>query len=317
MRTRLRCAVQLGRLMLAYLITFQWGALWFALRHGHSASAEEAEREIARLTNRLFGPGFRLAGLKVTVDPDCPPPLAELPADRPVVVVARHAGPLNGLLLLHVITSVLGRRPAGVCKRCMVVVPGIGALLRPTRIVPFRSDSAGRVFALRTLMRQAAQAGPGDGLGVFPEGTGLTARRRVAALADLARGRNRARVGDYTRLRHLLPPYPAGLAALLAFAPDADVIVVGHTGLEDLLGAVTGIGYPLRPDGELHLAFWRIPAHEVPRKKAEVEAWLLDWWQRLDVWIARTRNEPSDVVVPPPFVPRPRVSVENRRPELS
>ena len=290
--------------MLAYLVTFELPALRFALRHsfrrsfrhpfrdGRAATRAEAEPELARLLARLFGEGFRQAGLRVTVDGECPP----VPPGRPVILVARHAGVLNGLVLLYVACCLLGRSPKGVCKRVMVAVPGLGALLRPL-LVPFRADPAGRAFALRTLMRLAAGLGPGEALCLYPEGTGLTARRRAAALAVLAHGKHGAHpkhgAADYARLRHLLPPQAAGAAAVLAGAPDADVIVIGHTGLEDLLGPFIPIGYPLRDNGELRFKFWRIPAEQVPRRRVEVEPWLLDWWQRLDEWIAGTRAEPA------------------------
>ena len=34
------------------------------------------------------------------------------------------------------------------------------------------------------------------------------------------------------------------------------------------------------------VCFWRVPAAEAPRDRAEVARWLFAWWARIDAWIA-------------------------------
>ena len=74
------------------------------------------------------------------------------------------------------------------------------------------------------------------------------------------------------------------LAAILA-APEADVGLVAHTALESL-GALKDLHRRLPLARPVLARYWRIPAAEVPRERDALIAWLFDWWERIDAWIA-------------------------------
>ena len=79
--------------------------------------------------------------------------------------------------------------------------------------------------------------------------------------------------------------------ALLEAAPDADVVIFGHVGLdgfEHISDIWSGglIGTTVR------LRFWRFQAASVPRERDELIAWLYERWQELDDWIGEVRGGP-------------------------
>ena len=134
------------------------------------------------------------------------------------------------------------------------------------------------------MARLAADLGAEDGVLIYPEGTRSTPARRQRAMERLAAGPGPQRSERLRGLRHLLPPRPGGPVALLGAAPGADVLVLGHEGLEglarvsDLLsGALVGRTILVR--------FWRHAAAAVPREPEAALAWLDERWLELDRWV--------------------------------
>ena len=72
---------------------------------------------------------------------------------------------------------------------------------------------------------------------------------------------------------------------LLDGAPEADVVVMGHIGLEsfssisDIVGAV-----PISDPVVIHL--WRHRRTEVPSDPDDQATWLVERWVELDKWVA-------------------------------
>jgi hypothetical protein len=81
-----------------------------------------------------------------------------------------------------------------------------------------------------------------------------------------------------------------GPLALLSASPEADVVILGHTGLESVrsLGDLTSgalIGRRVR------VRCLRIRATDVPRQSKEAGDWLYERWRELDEWLASTAAE--------------------------
>ena len=68
---------------------------------------------------------------------------------------------------------------------------------------------------------------------IFPEGTRSSAKKRARAMEKI-RERDPARADRLAGMQHLLPPRPAGSAALLDGCPAADVIIAWHVGFDGL-----------------------------------------------------------------------------------
>ena len=133
----------------------------------------------------------------------------------------------------------------------------------------------------------ASDLGEEDALLIFPEGGNFTPRRRISAIRRLRdRGLVRA-VRRAEAMRHVLPPRPAGVGAALRTAGHADVVLVGHTGLEHL-STVRDVWRGLPMDKTLHLRWWFVPAEEVPREQEPLTEWLYGWWATIDAWIEDT-----------------------------
>lgn len=94
----------------------------------------------------------------------------------------------------------------------------------------------------------------------------------------------------------MLPPRRSGTLSAIDAAPQADLIIVAHTGLDHLYSAAAvWKGIPLeRP---LRVTWWRIPARDLPSSRDARTEWLNAQWARVDDWIAsypassRSKNE--------------------------
>jgi 1-acyl-sn-glycerol-3-phosphate acyltransferase len=199
----------------------------------------------------------------------------------PLIVLSRHAGPGDSLLLVHALLA-QGFRPRIVLRASLQWVPALDVVLNrlPNHFV--RGDGPGATSAaIGTL---AAGMGPGDALVLFPEGRNFTAHRRttsIARLEELGRHEDAERARE---MRHVLVPRLGGTSAAVAAAPTADVIFVAHTGLEDLSSIVDLYrGVPM--DARIRVKLWRVPADRVPHEQEGASRWIHGWWRRIDAWI--------------------------------
>ncbi len=239
---------------------------------------------VRRSTGLFFGPGLRAIGVRVHW-PE--PPL--LDPERPVVILLRHAGLLNMQLGIHLATDVLRRRPYGVCKSAAACLPGAAALLRLTSVIPLRWNAEGRARAAREFASMGPRLGR-DAAVILPEGTNFSTRRRWARIAYLRRSGRHDLATAAEAMPHVMPPLARGAGALLATAPDAQVLVVGHTGLEDVLPWRLGPGYSSHDEVALHVSWRSFAPEEVPRDPEGFEAWLYERWRELDAWVLATRR---------------------------
>jgi 1-acyl-sn-glycerol-3-phosphate acyltransferase len=219
-------------------------------------------------------------------------PGGALPRDRPLLVLCRHAGPGDSLLLVRALVTLARRRPRIVLKDALQLDPTLDVLLNrlPSRFITPRPGVAEDVeSAIADLARGAA---PGDAVVIFPEGGNFSERRRLRAIERL-RGLGHADEAEKAeRMRYVLAPKPGGTLAALAAAPDADVLFVAHEGLEDL-STLGDLWRGLPMDDVVEARWWRVPSDEAPRA-ASVDAqvdWLFGWWGTLDSWIAARRAE--------------------------
>ncbi len=193
----------------------------------------------------------------------------------PVVVLCRHASLADSLVSAWVVTSLAAKQPRYVLKRELLTVPCldvVGNRLPNHFLDRDAADSAGELAALSEL---ATDLGPDDVAIIFPEGTRAAPAKRKRALARIAE-RDPARAERLAAMQHLLPPRPAGSAALLAGSPNSDVVIAWHTGFEGLDtfgGIVRALG---RGAPRVRFAAIRVPRSDVPST---------DDLPRLTVWL--------------------------------
>ena len=139
-------------------------------------------------------------------------------------------------------------------------------------------DTASEAAAVRAL---TGDFGPHTVAVLFPEGQFFSPERKARAIERLRNGSRPELAERAERLEHLLPPRPAGALALLGGAPDADVVILGHVGLERFtsMAAIMRL-VPLRTP--VRVWMWRIPRAEVPMDDDARIDWLYEQWARLD-----------------------------------
>lgn len=222
-------------------------------------------------------------------DPPRPSPTGH---KRPVLVLSRHAGPGDSLLLMDGIANRVNRRPRIVLKEFLQWDPAIDILLNriPTVFVPRSGGSEELLAAIRVM---AATMGPNDAFVIFPEGGNYTPGRHRRAIEKLRQiGRpdlaERAEV-----LENTLPPRSTGvMTALAALTMPADVTFVGHAGLEAFEGfGDIWRGMPM--DTEIDVRLWRFPAEDVPPPEGQ-EEWLFDTWAEIDAWITERLEQTAE-----------------------
>ena len=257
----------------------------------------DADLDDARLPSAGERVVAAAAKAEVYVGPDPEPSAAEPESVRPpLIVLSRHAGPGDSFLLVHALLE-LRYRPRIVLRGALRWAPVIDVALHrvPSHFLDPRAPAGS---GTRAVTAMASRLDPGDALVVFPEGRNFTPERRLHSITRLDELGDHQAAEDARELRHVLAPRPGGTLAALDAAPDADVVFVAHSGLEDLSGIVDlWRGLPM--DTAVEVKVWRVPAAEVPRVRAAREAWLAWWWRRIDAWLVERHGEQAvpDAVV--------------------
>ena len=300
---RLR-ALRLLSFVLIWLVAetaalFMCLALWITSGFGGRLRTEPYQNRhyalMERFLGRLYGAAVSTLGLRIEVhEPELTAGEQAARLARPVIVLSRHAGPGDSLLLVHHLLTVYHRRPRIVMKAALQLDPGLDVVSNRVPNVFIRPQRTGERIYTQEISRLAAGLGPDGALVIFPEGGNWTPGRWRRGIQRLER-QGRADLADRARdMPHLLPPRTGGVLAALAACPGADVIFVGHAGL-DQLASVADVWRSLPMDHVVEARWWRVPADEVPRSAghdAQVR-WLYDWWARIDAWISQNTPQPG------------------------
>jgi 1-acyl-sn-glycerol-3-phosphate acyltransferase len=207
----------------------------------------------------------------------------------PVLVFIRHASIIDTAVPVALISKRTGLRLRYVFKRELLVDPCIDVAghASPNYFIDRGGSAHEELAAIRKLAENLGE----EGVLLYPEGTRFTERKKRIAIERLAKTHPDL-VPLAESLRYCLPPKPGAALTLLDTAPDADVLIIAHRGLEglaevpDLLsGAVVG--------QEVQVRIWRINAADVPSGEAR-RRWLFDWWKRVDDFVI------AGAAAPPP-----------------
>ena len=250
-----------------------WLAAGFGTRLDSTPSIRRHERLQWWSAELLATRAEQLLGLRVDVNPAA----YEALADGPVIVVGRHVSLLDATLP-GLVCHRAGLQVRGVIMAELLADPGFDLLYRRLgSVFILRDDGPAALAAVRAM---AATASADTAVVIYPEGRLYTPAARDRALARLAE-RDPVRHRRLAGLSNVLPPRPGGLLALLQELPDADVVVVDHSGLDELrdLGDLlrrTPTTEPVRVD------MTRLPRATLPDDRDEQIAWLDDLWLSLD-----------------------------------
>ncbi len=218
---------------------------------------------------------------------------------RPALILSRHAGPGDSLMLMDALVNGYQRRPRIVLKEFLQWDPAVDVILNrlPAAFVPVgRKGGNPLIDAIEAL---AASMGRNDAFVIFPEGANYTERRHARAIQKLHEIGRPDLAERAEQLSMTLPPRTTGVMAALASAPSpSDVFFVGHAGLETFVTpADIWRGIPM--DTVVAVKIWHVRAEEVPPPEGQ-ERWLYDTWAEIDEWIRTNLSETGEVVFDDP-----------------
>ena len=207
---------------------------------------------------------------------------------EPLLVFCRHAGPGDSFILMYALMHWYGREPRVVLKEMLAWDPALGVLLTrlPSRFI---SANPGRGRDLEAEVGDLARnLDENDAFVIFPEGGNFTPERRERSIARLHKLGLHGMARRAERMQNVLAPRPGGFLAALDAAPDADVVLVAHTGLDHVV-SIVDVWHSLPMDKRLLMGWWRIPREEIPADREARIEWLFEWWGRVDVWVDEHR----------------------------
>ena len=202
------------------------------------------------------------------------------------IVLARHASHVDSVLPVLLFGLLGGHRLRYTLKDDLQWSPAmdiVGNRLPNVFVDRFPTSNS----LMRDRLKKLT-TGLGENIAViFPEGTFFTSKRLDRAADRIAKKRPDLETAARS-LKHILPPRPAGTEALLDGAPEADMVLVAHEGME-VFGELADIRRHLPLTAPVRVRVWRIPRNEIPDD--DFAGWLLHRWIELDRWIEKSANE--------------------------
>jgi 1-acyl-sn-glycerol-3-phosphate acyltransferase len=219
----------------------------------------------------------------------------------PLLVCCRHAGPGDSFMLVYALLHWYHREPRVVLKDTIAWDPMIDVML--TRLpARFISPNPRPGTDLESSIAELAHGlDDNDAFVIFPEGGNFTPKRRQRGIDRLNRLGLHRMAHRAERMVNVLAPRPGGFLAALDAAPDADVVLVAHTGLDHML-TIADVWRELPLDKQLIMRWWQVPREEIPTGREERIDWLFTWWEQIDAWISEHR--PEDLAPPKLFQSR-------------
>jgi 1-acyl-sn-glycerol-3-phosphate acyltransferase len=226
----------------------------------------------------------RILDVEVVLDSASPMPGA-IPRNEPVIVLSRHCGPGDSLLVAWLLAVEYRLQLRVVLKAVLQCEPALD-LAGELGCLIF----LGRGDRARRQIRSAAESlVGGQAMLLFPEGANFSWPRWHAAIAQLRSSGGFGAAKRALRQSHTLPARTGGAAAAVEGAPSANVLVLAHNGF-----CADGRARPwwrLPVHRQLLIRTVVIPATRIPSSD-QLGPWLDRTWTQVDSWVA-THSGPS------------------------
>ena len=212
---------------------------------------------------------------------------------RPCLILSRHAGPGDSLLVMDGLMSQFRRRPRIVLKEFLQWDPSADIMLNriPSAFVPLHKKAGDPV--IEAIEEMTGTMEHDDAFVIFPEGGNYTPTRHLRAIQKLREIGRPDLAERAENLENTLPPKPKGVMTALASAPPkTDVFFVGHAGLEAFV-SFGDIWRGMPMDTKVVSRLWYVPAETIPGPE-EQEAWLYDIWAEIDSWIGDKLSDTAE-----------------------
>ena len=281
-------------LVLESIMLVELFGLWIASGFGYFIRRPWFERVHYDIAQAYLVVFFREARRVLRLEIVTEGPTPDAFPGEPLLVCSRHAGPGDSFTLMYALMHWYGREPRVVLKDTLAWDPAIGVILNrvPSRFIspnPKAGDD------LETQIGELARNLDGnDAFVIFPEGGNFTPARRQRTIERLHKLGLEAMARRAENMANVLAPRPGGLLAALDAAPDADIVLVAHTGLDHLL-TIADVWRELPMDKQIIMRWWRVARNEIPEGREERIDWLFSRWEEIDRWI----DEHRPVDLPP------------------
>jgi 1-acyl-sn-glycerol-3-phosphate acyltransferase len=289
-----RGALRSGAFLLSYLWCETIGIVvsgWLWLRHGlpTRGSGRRWQRFLdgnfalqCWWANALKVVAERVFALRFTVFG------AEALDGPPAIMLPRHASIADTVIPMVFYAIPRQIRLRYVLKRELLLDPCLDIVgNRLPNCFVARSGAEADIERVTALARDA---GPNEGLLIYPEGTRFSRGRQQRILTGLA---SRVSAAELERMRawtELLPPRPGGARALIKAAPNRDLLFCAHTGFEGASHFRTLInGSWIGAD--IRIRFWRVDHREIPTDEAEQRAFLFTQWDRMQETVSELQRK--------------------------
>jgi len=212
---------------------------------------------------------------------------------RPILILSRHAGPGDSLLVMDGLYNRFGRQPRIVLKEFLQWDPAIDIMLNrlPSAFVPATGRAGNPV--IEAIEAMTASMDVNDAFVIFPEGGNYTIKRHLRAIQKLKEIGRPDLAERAESLKNTLPPKPKGVMTALAAAPGkTDVFFIGHSGLETLV-SFGDIWRGMPMGTQVAIKAWYFPAERIPPPE-EQETWLYDTWGEIDSWITEKLSDTAE-----------------------
>ncbi|MGH3354827.1 MAG: 1-acyl-sn-glycerol-3-phosphate acyltransferase [Nocardioidaceae bacterium] len=275
-------------LVMESLMLVELLGLWIASGFGWKLRSPYFERihyDIVGTYLRLF---FREAKRVLNLSVEVHGPAPDAFPGEPLLVCSRHAGPGDSLIVGHALVNWYKREPRVVLKDTLAWDPAVDVILNrlPSRFISPSPGASDRV--MHQIAELATDLDENDAFVIFPEGGNFTPRRRQRAIDRLRRAGHDTMAARAEAMTHVLAPRPGGVLAAMEAAPEADILMVAHTGLDHML-TVADVWRELPMDKAIVMQWWRVSRAEIPEDREAQIDWLFSWWEHIDDWIAARR----------------------------
>ena len=208
----------------------------------------------------------------------------EADPERPVLVLVRHSSILDVFMPILFVANCGHPKLRYVIKSQLKsngLLDLVGQRLPNAFIDRMRSEES-----RAAVHRLGEGLAPGGGVVIYPEGSRMTSKRRQQAIQRLEDAGHLDHAERARALKHLMPPRPGGVLALLDQVPEAQICFMAHAGVEHLTGfahAVSGkvYGKAIR----VHRTI--IEPEAIPEETDARVEWLWQHWEAMDEWLER------------------------------
>ncbi|UIJ34215.1 1-acyl-sn-glycerol-3-phosphate acyltransferase [Allobranchiibius sp. GilTou73] len=268
--------IGMAAVVLDFSIFARCTGLWVAHRAGRRRPEDWKTDHIEVVAHALdvfVGRARRVVGFEVHITGG-----TDLDHGLPTVLLARHAGVGDSLMMVWVMTRHLGCVPRVVLKRMLLWDPAMDLALRrlgafflpPPRVPDDERDSQLAAFA--------KSAGPGEVILLFPEGRNWTPGRWEAEVEQARDDGDLVALDWMESHPTVLDPHTGAMRTILAAVPDPQVLVGAHRGVERLSSiAAIWAAVPLTHRVDVSLRRTRV-------RPDDLVGWLRDEWAAIDDW---------------------------------